>query len=668
MESTFIQDTLTDNKKIFERLVAELAQAKTEILVAMAWFTDPELFDILKSKLTQGLTVSIILSEQADNEKLDFPLLENLGAEVIRVKNVGYGMMHQKFCVVDKRLAISGSYNWSINARTNNHESVIITNYEKTVTELLEVFKNIKERAIRLSAGETLDEILKSENIEPAPKISIPETKVESQSILEQTIQDFKDVLDTLIEAEVGNFDKQLLKETGYLRASENNGDHQILPQAMDSVYSSFINNIEVVEERKRKLSSKIDEQLRLSSGSLESKLAYEENRLGEDHRLKVENGKKQIVNFQSEKESIRKDIKNNEDVKIPFLKEALKKIDEKIGLAKREFVKPARNWPMLILSISLGSLLFAYIFMFYTSVVYILIFSQEDAIANAVAGNVSASLEVFDPRVFEKTFVKGYGALFFVVLFVSIPYSLGALAHLTTWPKWAKAIAGPLGILIIDFVIGIRVTQSIHEYNVLIGRVRGELSLTDSLSSGNFWLVFIFGSLGLLLFKIVLSKLFSLFEERSATVAENRNKILVEDLEKERSNQQQDINGILSENIDFATRITHLDHEIEKTNLALDNLPIQLNDSKSLLKQELEQGKERLNNLSSIYKSYIENDNLPISITALNDRINVFLEGWSKYLHDTFSMNIAERKTSEAIVEIEQWKMTKSSNIKFVD
>lgn len=96
----------------------------------MAWFTDDELFDILIDKANQGVVVSVIVADHSDNEKLNFDLLNHIPTgEVIKIKNVGYGMMHQKFCIIDRKIVINGSYNWSKNAK-NNHENVIVTNLE----------------------------------------------------------------------------------------------------------------------------------------------------------------------------------------------------------------------------------------------------------------------------------------------------------------------------------------------------------------------------------------------------------------------------------------------------------------------------------------------------------------------------------------------------------
>src|SRR5690606_12959957 len=92
-----------------------------------------------------------------ENEKLPFSTLQGGPNSVLKVKNVGYGMMHQKFCIIDGNRALHGSYNWSVNARNNNHESIITTNHPETVKSLIDTFYQIKEKAIAILEGKEIE-------------------------------------------------------------------------------------------------------------------------------------------------------------------------------------------------------------------------------------------------------------------------------------------------------------------------------------------------------------------------------------------------------------------------------------------------------------------------------------------------------------------------------
>ena len=53
--------------------------------------------------------------------------------------------MHHKFAVIDKRILINGSFNWTRSAITGNYENVCITNSDDMVRPYLELFNGLWE-------------------------------------------------------------------------------------------------------------------------------------------------------------------------------------------------------------------------------------------------------------------------------------------------------------------------------------------------------------------------------------------------------------------------------------------------------------------------------------------------------------------------------------------
>src|SRR5690348_221107 len=105
------QELITDNEEIFNRIKSELNNAKSEILVVTSWFTDKDLLDVLVEK-AKNIKVDLIIGDKEENNKLDFEQIKRAGGEYVKIQNSGYGLMHQKYCVIDKSLAIHGSYNF----------------------------------------------------------------------------------------------------------------------------------------------------------------------------------------------------------------------------------------------------------------------------------------------------------------------------------------------------------------------------------------------------------------------------------------------------------------------------------------------------------------------------------------------------------------------------
>ncbi|MPS71839.1 MAG: DUF1669 domain-containing protein [Chryseobacterium sp.] len=670
MDNLVIQDTIDDSEKILERIKAELQRAESEILVAMAWFTNVELYSIIENKLEKNIKVSIILSEQPDNEKLDFDNLIRKGAQLERIKNVGWGMMHQKFCIIDRNIAISGSYNWSNNAK-NNHENVIVTSFPKTVNELVDTFFKIQNRAKKINDGYSIED-LKREEENKISEIDESLNKVKQKdkiSFQEQSFHEFKDVLDHIIATEVGSFDKELLKENAYKRALENNGDHQVLPQAMDSLYSNFINEIEVIQDKKSRLKNKIEEQLKISISNVELKTENEVNNLNLNLILESKNIENDIKTTQRQVDEKKSIITTNKDVKLPFLENKVEVLKKNIGTLRLEFVKPPINWPMSLLLGFLTIILFSYIFVFYSSVAYIFMFSKEDTLTQIATGVVTETAEVFNAHAITKIWDKGAGGIMFLFLFVGIPVALGLVdlikndhtelsdhVNNTGKSKNLYRILGLLGILLVDGFMAYKVSKNINEIDYLTNKTDVRLQTMDVIYTESFWLVFILGSLGVFLFGLVVESLFNRFNKRNATFQQEKTKYLVQQDQNEINDLEIQINVYKEENSRIDAEVSILEKDKESQNTELQNIPINTNNRINFLQQQLLSFKEKVENLAQIYRSQIDNDRLPLSRAEMENRVNIFMEGWSKFLYDKYSISIAESKTTEAIHQCETW------------
>ncbi|WP_326984497.1 phospholipase D-like domain-containing protein [Chryseobacterium sp. MYb264] len=671
--NNMLQDSISNTDEILERIKSELKSARSEILIAMAWFTNYELYNIIQEKLSENIKVSLILSDQPDNEKLDFDVLVHQGLNFTRIKNIGYGMMNLKFCIIDRNIAISGSYNWSNNAK-NNHEQVLVTNFPKTVNELTDSFFKIKDRVEKLNNGYSIEEIEREESAFVSPIVHEKnEGEAQPLNFQEQSLKDFKDVLDNIIATEVGSFDKNLLKENAYQRAFENQGDHQVLPQAMDSLYSNFINEIEVIAEKKTRLKNRIEEQLKVSIGNVEMKTQNEIDTLNYNLTADLQNIENNIQHNEKNIEDKKQNIESVSSIKIPFIKDKIDVLLKKINELKIDFVKPPVNWPLTSALIFLGFILLSYIFVFYSSVAYIFIFSKNETIAAIDAGRIPETAEVFDPEAISKIWSKGIGGILFLFLFVGIPLALGLMKlilsvkdhtndHLNTnntnnmFYRFFKNYGGILLILVVDGFIAYRVAKNINFIDYESNRTNTILSFMEIIITENFWLVFILGTLGVYLFGLTIEKLYYSHQKRTQTHHQEKTKFIVSKHEEEMLAHQIQINELKEENNRLNGEIVILQKHNAVLTKQLQELPIQINTKINHLKQLLLSFIEKVDNLAHIYQSQVDNDKLPVSRTEMENRVNIFMEGWSKYLYKIYSVEKAEAKTTEAIRECENW------------
>ena len=643
------QEVLQNNKEIFARIVKELESADFEILIASAWFTDDELFDIVKRKAAQHVNIQLIIADNQENQKLNFEELIALGVSVTKIKSIGYGNMNQKFCVIDKRIALHGSYNWSVNARKNNHESIIVTNHTETVASLINTFNTINQKAL-LQSGEIIQE-----------KALTAESKIEKHNAKVHAISEFTKVLDSMIAAEIGNFDRIILGKQGYERSKFNNGDHQVLTKALDTVYSIFINELDVVDDKKRNLIAKIDEQEIISINVLEENLSLQLQTAEAEAENEVLNAKNKLINLKSDVEKNKQNIESININKIAFHEKTTNDLKEKVCNAQRDFISPNFKWYEFIPVMFANLCLLLYLFIFYSSACYILLFAVEDSKAAKDAGLNPVPMEIFNPKALGLTIEKGGSGILFIFLFVSIPLFC-ALIKLFTKNLWAIGFMLLFGILFVDTAIAYKVSSAIYQMKYLTGDTNEIWRIDMAYKDPNFYLVFLLGAFGLILLKFAFEKLTSIFDERNPDIATLKNDLLISQMQ-ESIKLEEEKTILLKDEIYSITRINiSLDAEYKITEILLTSIPSKLNLLKEIKKTDLITGKQHIKDIATIYKSHIGNDHLPISIDALRDRINIFLEGWNDYLHEHYSVSIAIEKSREAFDTAMDWQNEKMS------
>lgn len=94
----------------------------------------------------RNIQIRLITDEGNDDKKDSQSHKRELGKLTragIEIKNrVHNGLMHNKFVIVDERILIIGSFNWSHGAVTKNDETVIVTQQSVLVEECVENFAN----------------------------------------------------------------------------------------------------------------------------------------------------------------------------------------------------------------------------------------------------------------------------------------------------------------------------------------------------------------------------------------------------------------------------------------------------------------------------------------------------------------------------------------------
>ena len=113
-------------EEIQAKILEEIESAQFMIWVAVAWFTDQTLYDALVAKRKAGVDVKVILNDDDINRGSGLNFDNGFRTKWIPPNGHFNNIMHHKFCVIDLRKVLHGSYNWTNKARFNQ-ESISVT-------------------------------------------------------------------------------------------------------------------------------------------------------------------------------------------------------------------------------------------------------------------------------------------------------------------------------------------------------------------------------------------------------------------------------------------------------------------------------------------------------------------------------------------------------------
>lgn len=113
-----------------QEIITEVDRAKDYVYVAMYYFTSRPIAQALIRARDRNVNVKVCLDkEQLTYEYSKSRFLDNKG---INVKLIGgSGIMHNKFCIIDDHITLTGSCNWTVSADLKNDENLLVIESEE---------------------------------------------------------------------------------------------------------------------------------------------------------------------------------------------------------------------------------------------------------------------------------------------------------------------------------------------------------------------------------------------------------------------------------------------------------------------------------------------------------------------------------------------------------
>jgi len=124
-------------------ILRNLNKAKASIKICVAWITWDVYAPHLKKLAERGVRVEIIYNNDSKNIRAD--VLEDIeGIRLVPINARRHSsLMHNKFCIIDDSLLMTGSFNWSRTAESHFENIVILQNHFTLINDFNHEFEDL---------------------------------------------------------------------------------------------------------------------------------------------------------------------------------------------------------------------------------------------------------------------------------------------------------------------------------------------------------------------------------------------------------------------------------------------------------------------------------------------------------------------------------------------
>jgi phosphatidylserine/phosphatidylglycerophosphate/cardiolipin synthase-like enzyme len=128
-------------------IINEIKKANKEIKFLSYSFTHTKIAEAILEKKKSGIKVSGIFEYTGSNTSYsEYKNLLNAGITLYRYKSIdnSKSFMHHKVIIIDNKIVITGSFNFTNNASTDNDENLLVITSHETAARYNEEFERVK--------------------------------------------------------------------------------------------------------------------------------------------------------------------------------------------------------------------------------------------------------------------------------------------------------------------------------------------------------------------------------------------------------------------------------------------------------------------------------------------------------------------------------------------
>jgi len=624
-----MNDIITNGSEIKQRIVQEITNARLSVKLAMAWFTDRDIASAIIAAKSRNIHVDIILSSNVQNETVKQMFIT---AEIpVHAFETGdeRGMMHHKFCLIDNRLTINGSYNYSYNASNNNVENIHLSDDTATHRQFLAEFDRLKyniDNNIPLSTNAQTSKL---------PEPGEPVDAAESFAQHLHNLVYLAAQIDTE-EYKIKGYDKsrESFGSVPIFKAEYNNIKEQISLFAIDGSIGS----------KKNVLTSNINTAFESEKANLEADKHNLINAIKSANEIERRHITDEITRFKAEKSVLES---GNQNTGVNGLIQVNKEIElkklERRGLEQSFIIKPFATIGTILVSVFLSICLF-YLSIFFASAIYKVFFEANIISASLEAGGTPPLPQLVDANAIIKIFQQ-QGTLFGIIsgLVFLFPLALTNMKVLGSEKNWVNNACFWIGLMVFDILVSAMVAINTDNIKSLLKGQPPTMQLWEVVKQGEFYLIFVFGMLPLFI---------THFLVEYVTKAYRNSRKEIVDAEKARKLQvlEADLLELYTNQEILNGKIRAMDDSIKSANAQISNFEIEIN-------SQLNETEARYLALHQNIKAIFDDYNAKITSgkiftdVVLTSIISAFKTGFIDYLPQFY----AAEEVARRVADIEQ-------------
>lgn len=390
-----MNDIITNGTEIKQRIISEIEKASQNIFVAMAWFTDRDIANAIINAKKRNITVDIILSSNAQNETVKQMFkAENISVHAFETGDER-GMMHHKFCLIDNKISINGSYNYSYNASNNNVENIQVTDDLNTYRQLFEEFERLKYNIdhqidVNINSANPMEQVItKTKTIQPI-----------------NTTDSFSQQLSNLIYT-TANINTESYRKQGYDNSKESIGSIDIFKTHYDEIKEQIkmFATDDSLSSRKNIISQNINSAFESKKAEIDTDKQNEINKINSNNEIELRQINTKITDLRQERMILESGEKGTGEKGLLQINNEIEKNRLERNSLESSFVI-RKFWSVGTILAILGLTVFIYyLSMFFASAMY-KVFFEGNVIRNSIEAGINPGIpQLVDANAIVKIF-----------------------------------------------------------------------------------------------------------------------------------------------------------------------------------------------------------------------------------------------------------------------